>query len=80
LDIRARICSELMPRVLGIVAQHGAIPTTIDYVLDEDEIRVAITVDVGEERIAVLMANAMHRILSIETVTVADGTGQPLNE
>lgn len=67
-----------MPRALGIVAQHGEVPTTIDYTIEDDEMRVAITVDVGDERVAALMANAMERIFSVETVAATNGVGQPL--
>ncbi len=71
LTIEADRCVELLPRVLGILAQQSLIPAAISFQGLGDSLSLTLDLDNPEQRTASLLVGRIERIVAIRSITLA---------
>lgn len=71
LTIEADRCVELLPRVLGILAQQSLIPAAISFQGLDDSLSLTLDLDNPEQRTASLLVGRIERIVAIRSITLA---------
>lgn len=71
LTIEADRCVELLPRVLGVLAQQSLIPAAISFQALDDSLSLTLDLDSPEQRTASLLVGRIERIVAIRSVTLA---------
>lgn len=71
LTIEADRCVELLPRVLGILAQQSLIPAAISFQARNDSLSLTLDLDDPEQRTAALLVGRIERIVAIRSITFA---------
>lgn len=70
LDVVCRSCTEALPRLFGLLAQHGLIPATIDYRKGSDGFAIGLTVAPADARIAALLTSRIEQIVTVTQVSI----------
>lgn len=68
LRVSAYICPQVVLRVLGLVAQHGAIPYSIGFARRPRSLRVEIVIDSLDQSAAEIL---LHKIRAVPMVRTA---------
>ena len=71
LDVECRSCTEALPRLFGLLAQHGLIPATIDYQKGKDGFVITMTIAPADGRIAALLAGRIEQIVTVTRVAIS---------
>ena len=71
LTIEADRCVELLPRVLGVLAQQSLIPAAISFQALDDSLSLTLDLDSPEQPTACLLVGRIERIVAIRSVTLA---------
>lgn len=71
LTIEADRCVELLPRVLGVLAQQSLIPAALSFQALDDALSLTLDLDNPEERAASLLVGRIERIVAIRSITLA---------
>jgi acetolactate synthase regulatory subunit len=71
LTIEADRCVELLPRVLGVLAQQSLIPAGLSFQALEDSLSLTLDLDDPEPRAASLLIGRIERIVAVRSVTLA---------
>lgn len=69
LRVSAFICPQILLRVLGLVAQHGAIPYSIGFARRPHSVRIDIVIDSLTPRAAEIL---LHKIRALPMVRTAN--------
>lgn len=64
-------CVELLPRVLGVLAQQSLIPAALSFQALDDALSLTLDLDNPEERTASLLVGRIERIVAIRSITLA---------
>jgi len=78
LTIEADRCIELLPRVLGILAQQSLIPAAISFQALDDSLSLTLDLDDPEPGTASLLVGRIERIVAIRSITFAMPVGAGL--
>jgi acetolactate synthase regulatory subunit len=71
LTIEADRCVELLPRVLGVLAQQSLIPAAISFQALDDSLSLTLDLDSPAQPTACLLVGRIERIVAIRSVTLA---------
>lgn len=71
LTIEADRCVELLPRVLGVLAQQSLIPAAISFQALDDSLSLTLDLDSPAQPTTSLLVGRIERIVAIRSVTLA---------
>jgi len=63
-------CTEALPRIFGILAQHELLPLTIDYCRKADGFTVTLLIAPTDEHAAMLLTRRVERIVTVTQVEI----------
>lgn len=70
LTIEADRCVELLPRVLGILAQQSLIPAAMSFRARRGSLSLTLDFDGSDPRAATLLAGRIERIVAIRSIAL----------
>jgi acetolactate synthase regulatory subunit len=70
LEVECRSCTEALPRLFGVLAQHALIPATIDYNKGSDGFAISLVVAPSDARTATLLTGRVERIVSVTKAAI----------
>lgn len=77
LQVSAHICPQVLLRVLGLVAQHGAIPYSIGFARRPRSLHVEIVIDSLDQRAAEILLHKIRAVPMVRTARLRSGLRPP---